>query len=156
MISITVNAQGTRDALKGYIANLTQELPTLVSQAADDTAAFARTHQSSGVRPFTSRTGKLLGSIQPRMGRIGSGVVSAQVRATAPYALFVHDGTRAHTITARRARFLRFEIGGVVHFRRSVRHPGTRPYPYMLDPQRWGEKNLDFQVCGLLERLSRR
>lgn len=58
--------------------------------------------------------------------------VQGQVYNTAPYAQMVHNGTRAHTISARRpGGFLRFTIAGITYFRRSVRHPGSRPNPWM-------------------------
>lgn len=37
-----------------------------------------------------------------------------------------HEGSAPHIIRARRAKTLRFEIRGVVVFRKQVRHPGTR------------------------------
>lgn len=40
---------------------------------------------------------------------------------------FLLNGTRPHTITARRGQALRFAWGGGIHFYRSVNHPGTRP-----------------------------
>lgn len=48
------------------------------------------------------------------------------------YAQFVHEGTRAHVIRARRKKALRFTgRGGVVVFRRQVNHPGTRARPFL-------------------------
>lgn len=77
-----------------------------------------------------------------------------------PYARYVEEGTRAHLIlpldyhwgsnraqrpTSRvsgrrvsvsvgvgRGMALRFESGGAVVFRRSVNHPGSQPYPFMV------------------------
>lgn len=54
-----------------------------------------------------------------------------QVFNDASYATAVHDGTRPHTITARRGRTLRFVAGGRVVYARQVRHPGTRPQPWL-------------------------
>lgn len=45
---------------------------------------------------------------------------------TAPHASVVIWPTRPHPIVARRARVLRFEVGGEVIFRKRVMHPGTR------------------------------
>lgn len=42
------------------------------------------------------------------------------------YVMPHHDGTPPHIIQARRRKTLRFEVQGVVVFRRQVRHPGTR------------------------------
>jgi hypothetical protein len=48
------------------------------------------------------------------------------IRARAPYAGFVINGTPPHIIRAK-GNALRFEIGGRVVFARSVNHPGTKP-----------------------------
>lgn len=43
-----------------------------------------------------------------------------------PQAGFTEDGTRPHTIRAKRARALRFVVGGRTVYARVVHHPGTR------------------------------
>lgn len=57
--------------------------------------------------------------------------VSTGVSATAPYALFVHEGTRPHIIRPRRASVLAFPRNGRTVFARYVRHPGTRANPFL-------------------------
>lgn len=49
-----------------------------------------------------------------------------EVISTNPNTLFVHDGTRPHKIRPRRARMLRFEVGGRIVYAREVNHPGYR------------------------------
>jgi hypothetical protein len=51
---------------------------------------------------------------------------------------YVLQGTRPHLIRARRARFLRFEVGGQVMFRKVVHHPGTRANPFLQRALRLG------------------
>lgn len=48
-----------------------------------------------------------------------------------PAVKFVLDGTRPHVIRPRRAKALRFEVGGEVVFAKRVRHPGTRKNDFM-------------------------
>ncbi|WP_326813932.1 MULTISPECIES: hypothetical protein [unclassified Streptomyces] len=48
-----------------------------------------------------------------------------------PAVRFVLDGTRPHVIRPRRAKALRFEVGGRVVYAAYVRHPGTRPNDFM-------------------------
>ncbi|WP_405759431.1 hypothetical protein OG234_13145 [Streptomyces sp. NBC_01420] len=48
-----------------------------------------------------------------------------------PKVRFVLDGTRPHVIVPRRAKALRFTVGGDVVFARRVRHPGTRPNDFL-------------------------
>ncbi len=47
-----------------------------------------------------------------------------QIGFATPQAAFTNDGTRAHTIEATNAKVLRFNVGGVTVYARSVEHPG--------------------------------
>lgn len=73
------------------------------------------------------------------------GGLSAQVKASAPYAKFVEDGTQAHWIFPRRKKWLRFEQNGAIRFSKGVYHPGTAPRPFMQQARDRAEP--------LLERL---
>lgn len=56
------------------------------------------------------------------------------VEAFAPYALFVHEGTKPHEIAAKNAKVLRFpSSGGMVTFAQKVNHPGTEGRPFLTD-----------------------
>lgn len=77
------------------------------------------------------RTGRLRSS-----GRMDITVTSIgpQGKVTFPvsYARFVHEGTRAHIIRARKKKALKFKTaGGTVIFRKQVRHPGTSARPFV-------------------------
>lgn len=72
------------------------------------------------------KTGKLAGSI---VKDVGEG--EATIQALAPYAVFVVKGTAPHEIRPMNASVLAFETGGGMVFTRLVRHPGTRPNPFM-------------------------
>lgn len=59
--------------------------------------------------------------------------ITAGVEYRSPYALFVHEGTRAHVIRPRNKKVLAWVprgAGAKTRFASSVNHPGTRP-------QRW-------------------
>lgn len=64
------------------------------------------------------------------------GVVRGQVYNDTRYAEVVHDGTPPYVIRPRRAKALRFTVGGQVVFARSVRHPGSRGRPWLADAAR--------------------
>lgn len=61
----------------------------------------------------------------------GPRTVHGSVHVNADYAVYVHEGTRAHVIGPRRAKALRFQIGGRTVFAKLVRHPGTRARPFL-------------------------
>jgi hypothetical protein len=78
------------------------------------------------------RTGNLGRSIGEGQVRVtGPRTVSGSVHATARYAAPVHEGSRPHVIRPRRAKALRFEIGGRTVFAKMVRHPGSRSRPFL-------------------------
>src|SRR3972149_8774556 len=72
------------------------------------------------------KTGKLAGSI---VKEIGYG--EASIQALAPYAVYVEKGTAPHEIRPVNASVLAFEVGGRMVFTPLVRHPGTKPNPFM-------------------------
>lgn len=76
------------------------------------------------------RSGRLQRSISWYHLKNASGQY-AGLNADAPYALMHHQGTRPHQIRATKAKALRFQQRGVVVFRHSVMHPGTKPNPYL-------------------------
>jgi HK97 gp10 family phage protein len=72
------------------------------------------------------KTGKLAGSIVKDVSED-----EASINALASYAVFVVKGTAPHEIRPVNASVLAFEAGGGVVFTRLVRHPGTKPNPFM-------------------------
>ena len=74
------------------------------------------------------RTGNLARSIVMEIDEKGE----AKIQALAPYAKFVVEGTRPHKIYPARAAVLAFKTAaGDLVFTRLVRHPGTKPNPFM-------------------------
>lgn len=53
------------------------------------------------------------------------------VRATAPHAHLVHDGTKAHWIRSREGRVMVFGVAGRIVLTRAVRHPGAKAQPFL-------------------------
>ena len=86
------------------------------------------------------KTGHLGRSIMP--GPVGTD--TAYVFARTNYAAYVEFGTRPHTIVPRNKKALRFAAskadarlsgsvrrGGNAVFAKKVRHPGTKPHPFL-------------------------
>lgn len=76
-------------------------------------------------------TGRLRSSIRADPPRLFTLRPSVRVGSDLDYAEWVHDGTRPHTIRPRRAKALRFVVGGRVVYAKVVQHPGTRPRPFL-------------------------
>jgi hypothetical protein len=65
------------------------------------------------------------------------------IKAPARYALWVEEDTKAHRITARKAKVLRFVQAGAVRFAHSVWHPGTTGTHFMERAGEVGESALE-------------
>lgn len=95
------------------------------------------------------RTGVLRNSITyPATPTVTGMKVSSEVVATAPYAKFVHDGTRPHVIKPRNASVLRFPSGGGIVYAAHVNHPGTRARPFLRNALNEEAPRLGFTVTS--------
>lgn len=106
----------------------------------DQTRTFLRRRMASLLRRTATQARADVPVRTGNLGRtIGEGpivftgprTVHGSVDATADYALYVHEGTRAHVIRPVKAQALRFQIGGRTVFAKLVRHPGTKARPFL-------------------------
>lgn len=74
------------------------------------------------------KTGKLKNSLKYKISNDGTRSV---IKASASHGIFIENGTKAHIIRAKKAKALRFEVGGQVIFAKEVRHPGTKANPFL-------------------------
>lgn len=81
-------------------------------------------------RKVPQETGNLRASIS---SSVDCALLIGTVRATAPYALAIHEGARPHPIDPVNASVLRFTIAGTVIFARHVDHPGNAAQPFLSD-----------------------
>ncbi len=114
-----------------------------VMKALERTAQLATTYAKTSAL-YKSHTYGLRNSISFGTQR-GSTSAHAVMRASAPYAEFIENGSRPHTIMARRKSTMRFVQNGAVRFARIVRHPGTKATHFMAKAQE--------RATPLLERL---
>ncbi|MFM9590703.1 hypothetical protein ACKI16_29375 [Streptomyces scabiei] len=70
--------------------------------------------------------------------RTGPTGLSGVVWCDHPAVHFVLRGTRKHLIRPRRAKALHFYVDGTEVFTRLVRHPGTKPNPFLQRALRLG------------------
>lgn len=76
------------------------------------------------------RTGNLRAQNKSRVYTRGSAAIG-EIWNDTEYAAAVHDGTRAHDIVPRRAKALRFVVGGRVVFAKRVHKKATRGRPWL-------------------------
>ena len=119
MIEVEVSTSGLDfEAIADILDSETKQL--LVERLAE--VAY---HEAFYGAPW--KTGKLARSI---VIEIEEG--EAKIQALAPYAKFVVEGTRPHEIHPAGANVLVFKAkSGDLVFTRLVRHPGTKPNPFM-------------------------
>jgi hypothetical protein len=82
------------------------------------------------------KTGTLKRGIRPEFGKLRA-VIKPH---NAPYAIYVHQGSKAHMIFPRRRQALYWK--GAMHPVKKVRHPGYRGNPFMVR----GAKNAQGKV----------
>ena len=121
MIEVTVQRLGLK--IEALPDGLRRKIRRFVSDKLADYAVKAMKEKAP------KRTGKLRKSIR----KVQRGF-EAYVFPTVPYALYVEYGTRPHLIRPVRAQALRFETRtGKIVFTRLVRHPGTKPRPFIRE-----------------------
>ena len=120
-MSLTIKVEKTDFGI--VFRRLEEAVKSLVERAADY-------GEEEMKRRAPVRKGRLRGSIRKRVDLVN---LEAEVGPGVPYAVFVEFGTRPHIIRPVRAQALRFEVGGEIVFAKLVRHPGTRPQPFMRE-----------------------
>jgi hypothetical protein len=152
MFSVSINTAELVQAWVGVRAAVRAGVRRGVSQGVQEGAQEARSQHA-----FTNRTGTLEKSIEGRLtgnrtsvgaargsnNRIPTDLTSlggdldgaqfGEIKASAAYASFVENGTKPHMIFPKRVSALSWipMEGGPRRFAKWVKHPGTKPYPYM-------------------------
>lgn len=104
--------------------------------ASADAERVARQVAVRAKRLVPVRTGKTRDSIRVVKGSSWRGPTWSVVVMNTPIGEFLEEGTRPHKIRARRAKALRFEIGGRVVYARVVNHPGTKATHFLSNAMR--------------------
>lgn len=77
------------------------------------------------------RSGALVASLGRGVRKIAGGYSVVSSNARAPHNIFVHFGTRPHTIRPKNKKSLRWTSGGDFAFAKQVKHPGYKGDPFM-------------------------
>lgn len=86
--------------------------------------------EAASIRQVGKRTGNLVRSRRKTVN-VRGGRPSVTLGYYAKYALVHHNGSGPHIIRAKPGKMLRFPGRGGVVFVHQVRHPGSRPNPYL-------------------------
>ena len=122
-MEVEVKVEGLEKAYE-----MAKAFPVEVDKTIDATMREAATKGYAWMYPITPvKTGELRASLFSRQ----TSPYQMEIGATAPHAIFVHQGTRPHEILPVRAKALRFMIGNRVVFAKRVWHPGTRAQPFV-------------------------
>lgn len=128
-----------------------------VLRAADAAGKFAENHVAAHSR-FQRRSPvgqSLKDATEHKFIRTGSGV-RVRIFSTKKTAPILEYGSRPHVIRARRARALRFVVGGKTVFARKVNHPGTPAFRFLYHATNAGFRILGQQLERDLGALARR
>lgn len=100
-----------------------------VQRRADEAGVYAKkyVYDSPGFVPRTGNLQKKTGH-KVVVQRKGKALI---LRNPAKYARAIDQGSPPHIIRARNAKALRFMVGGRWVFRKSVMHPGNRPFRFL-------------------------
>lgn len=116
------------------VEGVQQSLARLVPQSEKAALELAeRIHELAreGADKHT-KTGALIDSLGHGPRKIPGGWKISHNRQRAPHAVFVHWGTRPHTIQPKKRKVLRWAGPDGFIFAKAVRHPGYKGDPWMV------------------------
>ncbi len=148
MIGFSLDSDATKRALEKYVRDLGQA-------AQESLTAGALAAQLSARATIHATTQRRTGDAEDNWGTAWVGPYSLRLRSGSDHTGFIESGTRAHLITARRATFLRFQVGGTTMFRRSVNHPGTRARPFMALAMAAGQMAMKATATRNIDNMAR-
>ena len=129
-----------------------QQSPQLTRQYAQNAINQAGQSIRDNIREITPmKTGDLRKSV-----RVSYGILEATISTNSPYAIFVHEGTRPHTIRPLNKKALFWK--GARHPVKQVFHPGTKANPFFEKGLEDSSNDIDAifkrQMDNLMEQLT--
>lgn len=147
MIGVTIDHSALDKALDRYVHNLHE----LAQEGLRVATASAK---ASALLAIRSQTVRRTGSLQDDWLEVWDGPTLRRLSNYSGHARFIDSGTRAHVITATRAKFLRFQMNGETMFRRSVNHPGTKARPFVALALASGQMALRASLTQGVDKLA--
>lgn|GEM_PF-2338014 len=143
-----INIRGLVKQHKHFVQRLTRALDLSLERSTELAEQHVRRYSKFKQRSVRS----LKNTTETRVVRTARGRV-VSIKSPKRYASFVEFGTRPHIIRARKSKFLVFRgRSGALVFRRSVKHPGTKPTHFL-----WNATNAAyrFSIQDMTERAGR-
>jgi hypothetical protein len=156
---ITITIEGPEEIDRAWKSEFVPHLRVACLRAAmaaaNEGAALAKRLVPVSLVP---RGSHLRDVIYARIVDVDEKGVTTEIGAPKPYAIFVEQGTKPHTITAKSGKALRWTgPDGAVHLAKSVHHPGTKPHPFMgpayLKAERALPAVLETEIEAVIERF---
>lgn len=94
--------------------------------------------------------GALAASLGRGVRKIAGGYSVVSSNARAPHNIFVHFGTRPHTIKPKNKKSLRWTSGNNFAFAKQIRHPGYKGDPFMYRAADIEMSNFDKVFAGVM------
>lgn len=146
-MTITIKVTGLDNVQRELTA--TQKLP---DQAIRDLSQYIFDRAEKGAGKH-AKTGALERSLYNK--KITGGREVGHAAQVAPYARFVHWGTRPHVIQPKKRKALRWPVDGKFIFAKRVHHPGYKGDPWLLKAVDEASRNFDQIVAGSLKKVSK-
>ena len=134
-------------ALRGLLSDYEHAISEAVEAGGREAELAARQ-----TTDWKDRSGKTRKSIRFLLIKNGQGFKLTGKGAS----LFLEGGTSAHVIAARGGGMLRFVIGGVVFYRKSVYHPGTKATFFLERSVVEGAQTVSRNLPRLFSRAAQR
>lgn len=146
-MKVTIQVDGREEVL-GTLSRFSYLAIGEVKAAVRDTAMIIVREAKKLARV---RTGRMRSSIGASFENNG---LAAIIGPSVDYAIDVEKGTQPHIIRPKRAKALRFSVGGEVRFANHVHHPGTKGSPFMYPAWELGIAQFRPRVQAALGRAS--
>lgn len=120
---LTINGAESVDQLLGAIPDKIDDVFLVIAERIyKRSLASATEHWKKGA---------LAASLGSGVKKIAGGYSVVSSNARAPHNIFVHFGTRPHTIKPKNTKYLRWPSGNNYAYAKKVNHPGYKGDPFM-------------------------
>lgn len=152
-----IDLSAVKKAHRRFLAAHDRAVDKSLDEAGDHAAHHVKTHSAfnrrSAARSVKDATKHKV--IRTRGGKLVR-ITNNKTRRGYSVSAGLEHGTRAHTIRAKPGKSLAFRSGGQLIFRKSVQHPGTRPYRFLSNATSAAHRFIGPRLKRQLSRVAKR